>query len=299
MIAAALAASSVAQAQEKPGYTLSFQDEFDAGALDPNKWKRRFKWGEAVINSELQAYTDEQFRVAGGILEIVAEKKQATYAEQALDYASGLIASSHFQKYGYFEARMRLPRGQGLWPAFWLLAEVSSGVDEIDVMELLGHDPTTMYMTVHWGESYPESVSNGAEFSGPDFSADFHTYAVDWDEDSIEWYVDGELRHAYSGPGVPQTPLYMIANLAVGGTWPGNPDQTTEFPAVLAIDYVRTYRRGEPAADAGSAAGSDGPVETRPDFMGCACRQRPSRQGSASFLLGAALFSCLKRRRRR
>ncbi len=245
---------------DKPGYTLTFQDEFDGTTLDTSKWQRRFKWGEAVINSELQAYTDDQFEVASGILNIVGEEKTASYAGMTMNYASGLLSSVHHQIYGYFEARMKFPKGQGLWPAFWLLGENgTTGVNEIDIHEFLGHDVDTMYMTVHWGESYGAGhESDSQEFSGPDFTADFHTFAVDWEPDSIIWYVDGVERHSHTGVGVPSVEMYMIANLAIGGSWPGNPDGTTMFPANYAIDYIRAYQK----SDATGSGGSGGTVGT-------------------------------------
>ncbi len=257
--AAICPAPARAAAWDKPGYTLTFQDEFDGSTLDTGKWGRRFKWGQAVINNELQAYTDDQFAVASGILNIVGEEKSATYAGMTMNYASGLIASVHHQTYGYFEARMKFPKGQGLWPAFWLLGENGTqGVNEIDILEFLGHDVDTVYMTLHWGESYSVGhESDSTEYSGPDFSADFHTYAVDWQPDSIVWYIDGTERHSHSGLGVPSVEMYMIANLAIGGAWPGNPDGTTMFPANYAIDYIRAYQKSD-AAGSGGTNGSGG-----------------------------------------
>src|SRR5262249_37448387 len=147
-----VAPSARAAPWDKPGYALTFQDECDGGALDLTKWQRRYKWGEAVINGELEAYIDDAFTEQNGILSIVGKHAQGQYAGQTLDYSSGVICSVHEQTYGYFEARLKMPKGQGLWPAFWLLgAAGTQGVNEIDIHELLGNDPTTVYMTVHWG----------------------------------------------------------------------------------------------------------------------------------------------------
>jgi beta-glucanase (GH16 family) len=105
-----------------------------------------------------------------------------------------------------------------------------------------------MYMTLHWGDNYQDGhASAGGVYAGPDFTADFHTYAVDWDADRVVWLVDGAERFRYEGPGVPQVDMYMITNLAIGGSWPGAPDPSTPFPAYYDIDYVRVYERGSDA----------------------------------------------------
>src|SRR5579864_1975484 len=115
--------------------------------------------------------------------------------------------------------RCRMPKGQGFWPAFWLLGGAgSTGVNEIDIHEFLGNAVNTVYTTVHWGTSYTVNhQSDGKAFTGPDFTADFHTFAVDWDASHVIWYVDGAEVHRHEGVGVPQTNMYIIANLAVGG----------------------------------------------------------------------------------
>lgn len=247
-----------AAAWDKPGYTLTFHDEFDAGSLDTTAWKRRYKWGEAVINNELQAYVDDAFSVSNGRLSISGKHVSGAYAGQTLDYTSGVICSVHEQKYGYFEARLKMPKGKGLWPAFWLLGAVGTqGVNEIDIHELLGHEPNKVYMTVHWGPSYDQGhESDGSEFTGPDFSADFHTFGLSWTSSQIVWTVDGVERKTYSGPGVPNVDMYVILNLAIGGNWPGAPDASTAFPATYEVDYVRTYQPLAGDAGVGGAGGS-------------------------------------------
>jgi beta-glucanase (GH16 family) len=255
--AGTLVANFAVAAPDKPGYALTFDDEFDGTSLDLTKWQRRYKWGEAVINGELEAYVDDAFSAQNGILDIVGTHQQGQYAGQTLDYTSGVICSVHEQRYGYFEARLKMPKGQGLWPAFWLLgANGTAGVNEIDIHELLGQDPTTVYMTVHWGQSYSVGhMSDGSQFTGPDFSADFHTFGLEWDPDKIVWTIDGVERKRHTGDGVPQVDMYVILNLAIGGGWPGAPDGTTAFPANYSIDYVRAYER---LADAGTDASSTG-----------------------------------------
>jgi MYXO-CTERM domain-containing protein len=237
--------SAHAAAWDRPGWQLTFQDEFDGVEVDAAKWVKRYKWGEAQINGELQAYVDDAFQLQNGILSIVGDKRTATYAGQTFQYASGVLCSVLEQKYGYFEARLKVPAGQGMWPAFWLLGKTAAtGVNEIDIHEILGHQPSTVYMTVHWGSDYSAGhQSDGSSWVGPDFSADFHTFGLEWNPDSIIWTIDGVERKRHTGAGVPQVEMYVILNLAIGGTWPGAPDGTTPFPGLYQIDYVRAYTR--------------------------------------------------------
>jgi MYXO-CTERM domain-containing protein len=238
-------ASAHAAAWDKPGWQLTFQDEFDGAQIDTAKWVKGYKWGEAPINGELQAYVDDAFQMQNGILSIVGDKRTASYAGQTFQYASGVLCSVLEQTYGYFEARLKVPAGQGMWPAFWLLGKNgTTGVNEIDIHEILGNQPSTVYMTVHWGTDYAAGhQSDGSSWVGPDFSADFHTFGLEWNPDSIIWTIDGVERKRHTGAGVPQVDMYLIVNLAIGGTWPGAPDATTPFPGLYQIDYVRAYSR--------------------------------------------------------
>jgi beta-glucanase (GH16 family) len=246
---------------DRPGWRLTFQDEFDGTSLDSGKWGKRFKWGQSPINNELQAYVDDAFQLQGGMLTIVGDKRTATYGGQSFNYASGLIASVFKQKYGYFEAKLKVPAGQGLWPAFWLLGEDhNAGVNEIDIHEILGNDTTKVYMTVHWGTDYNAGhKSDGTDWVGPDFSADFHVFGLEWNADTIVWTIDGTERKRHTGTGVPQTEMYVILNLAIGGTWPGAPNASTVFPAKYQVDYVRAYTStGATGGASGSTGGASG-----------------------------------------
>ena len=176
------------------------------------------------------------------------------YSTADAKYMSGVISSYDAFRFthGYAEARVKLPYGQGLWPAFWLLTSFYvEDVPEIDIMEYLGHDRETVYHTYHHFEpqnnwrlvSTPSYTTNHA-----DFTADWHTFGVLWDADKIIWYVDGvEARRITSDDyKIPNQAMYVIANLAVGGNWPGSPDGSTEFPAEYELDYIRVYQREAP-----------------------------------------------------
>jgi beta-glucanase (GH16 family) len=164
------------------------------------------------------------------------------------------------QTYGRFEGRIKIPRGQGLWPAFWMLG---NDVDqagwpacgEIDIMENIGKQPDTNYGSIH-GPGYTGVVGLGAPYTlpaGRQFADDFHLFAVEWEPDAIRLYVDDHLYSTRTRvdlrPGWKWSfdhPFFLLLNVAVGGDWPGNPDATTVFPQTMLVDYVRVYRRADP-----------------------------------------------------
>jgi beta-glucanase (GH16 family) len=225
---------------------LTFHDEFDSGSLDPMRWNRWYT-NAATINSELQFYGPDSFEFGPGVLRIRADRT-AMYGQQ---YTSGAITSfgSFAQAYGYFEMSARTPAGNGLWPAFWLLPSDQSWPPEIDILEQLGQAPNTIYLTYHWRDSGGMHQANGVPYNGPDYTTGQHTYAVDWRPGVIVWYVDGVERHRVSD-SVTSKPMYILANLAVGGSWPVPPDSTTPFPSYYDIDYIRAYQYDSmPAGD--------------------------------------------------
>lgn len=255
--------------------TLAFEDAFDGfswcaekdreGCLAKGSWRTNYGWGPPTatasrfLNDELQVYVDPNFRgtaaqpfglnpfrIHDGVLEIRAEPAPAAMAPYiwGKQYVSGLITTkfSFSQRYGVFEMRAKLPQGRGLWPAFWLLPRDGSWPPEIDVLEAIGDRISEAHATAHT-KTRGEHAATGVTSAVPDMSADFHSYAVEWSKDVIVWYVDGVETGRAPTPRDMHKPMYMLANLAVGGSWAGAPDQTTAFPAVLAIDWIRAYRR--------------------------------------------------------
>lgn len=156
---------------------------------------------------------------------------------ESYPYVSGLISTqpSFSQTYGYFEMRAELPRGRGLWPAFWMLPNDDSWPPEIDVVESIG-DPSHVYMTAH----SKHGMSDGVEARITPNT--FHTFAVSWDRRDLIWYIDGGEAGRMATPGDMHKPMYLLANLVVGGNGPGAPDAATLFPAKPMIDYIRAYR---------------------------------------------------------
>ncbi len=224
----------------------TFRDNFDGTTLDTTKWSPHDHFC-GTRNNELQAYVPEAATVSGGQCRLLAERRQADYGycgqpTNVKEYAAGIIISADTfdQQYGYWEARCKVPAGRGLWPAFWMLP-YDKWPPEIDVLEILGHEPDRVYMTNHYNNELGVHEGNGTSYKGPDFSADFHDFGVLWRPDSIVWYVDGVVRHR-SGVGVPQEPFYILANLAVGGNWPGAPDSATVFPCSFDIDHIAVWQ---------------------------------------------------------
>jgi beta-glucanase (GH16 family) len=234
-------------------WTLVWSDEFDGETLNTRNWlfdKGAGGWG----NNEWQYYTDrpENVRIENGVLIIEARNEEYL----AWKYTSARIKTHYLQSwtYGRIEARIKLPvGGKGIWPAFWMLGENIATArwptcGEIDIMENIGN-PTTVYGTVH-GPGYAGGNAISKAFvSTVDLSADFHIYAVEWEADEIRWYVDDQLYHTVRREQVPgewvfNHPFFIILNLAVGGNWPGYPDETTIFPQQLQVDYVRVYQAG-------------------------------------------------------
>jgi len=204
-------------------------------------------------NGELQLYVDQgmpfggrpfpihPFRARNGVLEIIADRTPDTLKARlsGFPYTSGLITTqtSFEQTYGYFEMRAKLPKGKGLWTALWMLPADLSWPPEIDIVESIG-DPTRAYVTTHTTLNQLPSVE--ARISEPGF----HVFAVSWDREHVIWYIDGVEVSRQSTPGDMHKPMFLLANLAVGGHWPGSPDASTRLPAILAIDYIRAYRFG-------------------------------------------------------
>ena len=227
-------------APDMPGYRLVFSDEFVGPKLNSKRWATALPWGSTTLRED-QHYTPDAITQNGGVLTITASKQ----ASPDKPYASGVVSSlDRFSfSYGYAEARMQVPAGAGLWSAFWLLSPLAKSHDEIDIVEVIGSDPRKAYTVLHYGTTAIDGKSLGV-YQGPDLSAGFHTFAVDWEPEHIVWYVDGVERYRVS-ENVPSAPMIVIANLAVGGknSWSGPPDRYTEFPAQLKIDYIRVFQR--------------------------------------------------------
>lgn len=247
-----------------PEWKMIWNDEFngkDGSAVDSSKWTNEVG-GSGWGNRELQYYTDRLTNVSQshGLLRINALKEQYTGSDKITsDYTSARLTTrkSLSLTYGRFEARIKLPQGQGLWPAFWLLGQDIETIGwpncgEIDIMEYIGKEPSTIYGTIH-GPGYSGAKGLGGSFSlknNERFSDSFHVFALEWEPDALRFYCDGKLYKTLAPSNLRRDtkwvfdhPHFLLLNLAVGGIWPGNPDATTVFPQSMYVDYVRVYQR--------------------------------------------------------
>ena len=223
------------------GWSLIWQDEFNGHCLDPHKWNVE-DWA-AKKNNELQFYTPRNVYLKDGALRLLSQKE--TY--DGRQYTSGAVhTKDKFDMlYGKVEMRAKLPAGQGIFPAFWMMTDKEqTWLPEIDIMEMLGHQPNEVWMVMHTLTDVGELRSQSFSHTGEDFSKDYHTFGIEWTPDSITWLIDHVERFQLT-QHVPDEKMYLYLNTAIGGDWPGSPDQTTIFPAYYDIDYVRVFKKVE------------------------------------------------------
>ncbi|GIP23112.1 RICIN domain-containing protein [Paenibacillus sp. J22TS3] len=250
MISLMIALIPVNQASAAPNWKLVWSDEFDSSTLNRSNWTPEIGTGNGGWgNNELQYYTDrsQNLQVTGGNLVITARKE----AYGGMNYTSARIKTQNLKTftYGKIEARIKLPSGQGLWPAFWMLGSNFDTVGwpycgETDIMERVNNNPF-VNGTVHWDAG--GQADYGKESGNLDFSQ-YHVYSVEWDSKYIRWFVDGQQFNEFyieNGTGNTeefQRPFFLLLNLAVGGNWPGSPNNSTPFPSQMLVDYVRVYQ---------------------------------------------------------
>jgi beta-glucanase (GH16 family) len=248
-------------------WKLVWSDEFggaDGSAPDPKKWGYDIGvGGDGWGNRELEYYTkrSENVQIRGGNLVITALKENYKGADGVTrDYTSTRVKTLALfsQTYGRFEARIKIPKGQGIWPAFWMLGEDIRKIGwpacgEIDIMENIGKEPGTVHGSLH-GPSSTGATSDATKIlslpAGQKLADDFHIYAVEWEPEVVRFYLDANVYATFrkadwpaGGKWVFDHPYFLLLNVAVGGDWPGTPDQTSVFPQEMLVDYVRVYSR--------------------------------------------------------
>ncbi len=246
------------------GWKLVWNDEFNSKTIDKAKWNFQ-TGGSGWGNNEWEYYTERDTNafIEDGKLIIQAVKEK--YDDR--DYTSARMNTSGKGDwtYGRFDIRAKLPFGQGIWPAIWMMPTESvyggwAASGEIDIMELLGHEPNRVYGTLHYGGNYPNNVHSGSNYtlSQGDFSIDFHTFTLEWEPGEMRWYVDGKQYYRLTnatwyttsalgvGEDAPfDQDFHLILNVAVGGNWPGYPNLLTPFPQRMEVDYVRVFEKKE------------------------------------------------------
>jgi beta-glucanase (GH16 family) len=247
----------------RAGWVLTWSDEFNGAngsSPDPTKWVAD-SGGNGWGNDELEYYTarKQNVRQENGNLVIEAVKERFTGPDGVQrEYTSARLKTEGLfrQRYGRFEARIQIPAGKGLWPAFWMLGDDFSTVGwpkcgEIDIMESIGSDADWIRGTLH-GPGYTDlpGLTSPSKLPKGRFSDGFHLYAIEWEPQVVRFYVDGDLYATKTPVDLPagtgwayDHPFFVMLNLAVGGNWPGSPDETTVFPQRMLVDYVRVYAR--------------------------------------------------------
>lgn len=227
-------------------YTLVWADEFNGNTLDLSSWNYN-TGGEGWGNNEQQYYTDQNATIENGIL-VITGKAEAIGSNP---YTSSRITTKGKREflYGKIEAKIKIPAGQGLWPAFWMLGANIDAVNwpqcgEIDIMEHINAD-SIFYGTLHWVNN--EKVSSGNQTISP--PEEYHVYSIEWDADAISWFLDGikfhsvEIKNNINSTEEFHKPFFVLLNLAIGGNWPGQTIDQSKLPAGMLVDYVKVYQK--------------------------------------------------------
>ncbi len=242
-----------ATASNYVGMNLVWSDEFDAIQLDKTSWTYETGasgWG----NNELQYYSNSSKNSFLSEGNLIIEARKETGSTNSYTSARIISKDKKTFTYGRIDIRAKLPKGQGVWPALWMLGNNISQLNwpacgEIDIMELLGHEPKKTYGTIHWGPAGGGSTHIGANYTlgTGDFSTSFHVFSLLWETDKLSFYVDDILffsatKAQVNGDYPFDKPFFFIMNIAVGGNWPGNPDATAVFPQRMIVDFVRVFQ---------------------------------------------------------
>ena len=242
-----------------PGYTLTWADEFNTTTLDQNTWTFDLGDGCPTLcgwgNNELQFYTNSPDNIFFQDGKLIIEARKESYGGKEFTSSKIKTSGKKSMKFGRIDVRAKLPTGKGIWPAIWMLPQnnVFGGwprSGEIDIMELIGSEPSKVHGTLHFGAG-PGSVQYSRNYvlQQGTFADQFHVFSIEWKQDQIQWFIDGNLYSTATKAdvGANQYPFneefYLILNLAVGGNWPGAPDNTTYFPQHMVVDYVRVYQQ--------------------------------------------------------
>jgi beta-glucanase (GH16 family) len=239
------------------GAPPDFEDDFDEATLDTSLWNTCHWWDDGgctiASNDEMQWYLPSQVTVEDGGLQLTAERADTRGADdEVFPYRSGMVttgppdgdAEAKFAfTYGTLEARVRVPEGVGLWSALWLLPASTESRPEIDLLEVLGNDPSELLVHFHPEDRDEDSLGSSYVLpAGRSFADGWRDVRLEWEPGHLRYFVDDQQVWEVTGDQVPDEPMYVVANLAVGGEYPGPPDDETAFPATYGIDYIRVWQ---------------------------------------------------------
>jgi len=219
--------------------TYTYADEFNT-PFNTAAYNTCYRWACAGgWNNELERYVPEQVTTHDGVLDLRADKRDVTAHNIVYHYVSGMVttADKYSFLYGTTEVRFKVPSGKGYWPAIWLLAQNGQSTTELDLMENIGDND--IHSGMHWLDGSGNHKHQGTTYTVPNLSADWHTVTVNWQPSFVSFALDGTEYYRETDPThIPSTPMYLLANLAIGGNWPGNPTSSTVFPADFLLDYI-------------------------------------------------------------
>lgn len=237
-------------AEEHPSMELVWQDEFSGTSLNSEFWGYDLGNGCSVGicgwgNNELETYTSNEANV-----KLENDRLVITAINTGGSYTSARIKTQNKIKprYGRIDVRAKLPKGQGIWPAIWMLGDNITTINwpacgEIDIMELVGHEPAKTHGTVHFDQGGYKSSTGSTSLANGDFSDSFHVFSIVWEQNKITWYVDNQSFKTFNHTESEfNQSFFFIMNVAVGGNWPGSPNETTVFPQRMEVDYIRVFQ---------------------------------------------------------
>lgn len=211
---------------------LVWEDTFNGTKINTKKWQVLEE--KPYKNKELQIYTKNNIVVKNGRLYLRSERRNGKYYSGAIQVKTG-----YSMRYGRIDIRAKLPVGKGIFPAFWMLPVANHALPEIDIMEMVGHQPREIWQVYHYKDTKGIQRRVFAKNQGTELTAQFHTYSLVWKQQKLTWLLDGKVLHQTNQS--PVVPMKLIINTAIGGNWPGSPDASTVFPQNLEVDWIKVY----------------------------------------------------------
>lgn len=222
--------SSMSTAHAKS--SLVWEDHFNQKKINQQIWQVLEE--KPYKNNELQIYRKSNVFLQKGVLKIRSERVKGKYYSGALQ-----VNKAYAMKYGRIDIRAVLPNGKGFFPAFWMLPVANQALPEIDIMEMVGHKPNEIWQVYHYKDGKRTQQKSFGKSTGSNFTTHYHTYSLIWKPHQLTWLLDGSVIHQTNMS--PDIPMRLIINTAIGGNWPGRPDNSTTFPQYMVVDWIKVY----------------------------------------------------------